>query len=378
MSTTRILSLIYLPKENGNDNNKLKDKDGKGPKSIFLPKNIYSYYEDIFPQLHQVITDILGMDFVCQADIDKQSISIHFNDIGDVTYVDISASCKSEKQCIVLLEKTHDLIQSSDIVSSYNQIVSYNPISEYYCKKLYPIIATIERKLRRLLLNVYVANFKKEYSTKTIDSSVRKKVKKNIKGGHVAEKLNRNFFGETDLTDLENILFTPCYNPIDTEQFLSEHKHLSQDFTDEQLTNEIRKLGPKTDWERLFSDKSNLKNPKDAFNDYREARNEVAHSRNLTARDYRYILKKCRSFEKEIDNEIKLTETKDFAKQRDQTFRMAVANIFSEDGELKKTLNSLIKIFNSNDINSELKAIEKSLDDAMKAYVTDSESKGDV
>ena len=210
MSTTRILSLIYLPKENGNDENKLKDnKDRKGSKSIFLPKNIYAYYEDIFPQLHQVNTAILGIEFTCEAEVGNQSISIHFNDIGDATYVDISASCNSEKQCIELLEKTHDLIHSSDIGSSYSEIVSYDPVSEYYCEKLYPIIAMIERKLRRLLLNVYVANFKEEYSTKTIDGNVRKKVKKNIKGGHATEKLNENFFGETDLSDIENILFIP-------------------------------------------------------------------------------------------------------------------------------------------------------------------------
>lgn len=243
------------------------------------------------------------------------------NEVKEITFLDIIVDGKSKAQAITGLEYIQELLLNHDMDDYYIPIISYDAISEYYCNKIFGKLNSLERNLRKLLFDIYIANFDVQYYEATITKEHQDEIKKIIKakGGAKARKTEqlKNFFYALDYGSLRKILFTPSWTEIDQKEkdkFLSENTDLST-LSDEELRNKFLKFSPKSDWERFFSEKIKIEKIEELIKDIGLYRNKVAHFKFFYKQDYNECDKKIRCLNEAVLNAIKITEDKDFTEK---------------------------------------------------------------
>ena len=102
----------------------------------------------------------------------------------------------------------------------YVSIISYDYTSEYYCNKLFPFLNEFERKLRKVLFNVYTLNFNLNYyaatPSKELQDNIEKKSKQlnkelnRLNNDNVSTNdcLTKYGFYSLDYSDIDKLLFT--------------------------------------------------------------------------------------------------------------------------------------------------------------------------
>lgn len=195
------------------------------------------------------------------------------NEVKEITFLDIIVDGKSKAQAITGLEYIQELLLNHDMDDYYIPIISYDAISEYYCNKIFGKLNSLERNLRKLLFDIYIANFDVQYYEATITKEHQDEIKKNIKakGGAKSRKTEqlKTFFYALDYGSLRKILFSPSWTEIDQKEkdkFLSENTDLSI-LSDEELRNKFLKFTPKSDWERFFSEKIKIEKIEELIKD---------------------------------------------------------------------------------------------------------------
>lgn len=347
-------SYIFLghPFKKAKENNK-SDTTSNKVIIIDLGESVYSYIKKVFPDISKSkdCESFYKNKYGTTLKIAEKSCNVEFtvNEVVDGTYVDISVDSKTQKQCIDFLEHIQQKLLSSGIRENYIDIISYDAVSEYYCNKISPDLNKVERNLRKLLFNIYILNFGKEYYeiTKGIDlPEIYKRIGTNtgnkklpdIKkiynvNNEQAKKINRmqQFFYSLEFGDIENILFTPGWtrdDEIKKEKFLDENKDLSE-LSDIELRNAFDDFTPKSDWKRFFSKKVEIKDAKDVLEQIRNYRNAVAHFRFFYKEDYEKCNRLIRQLNTAIIEAINITEEKDFAEKNTESLRIALLS-FSE------------------------------------------------
>lgn len=332
-----------------------KKSDATSNKVIIIDvgKSVYSYIKKVFPDISKSNDNesFYKNKYSTTLQIAEKSCNVEFtvNKVVDGTYVDISVDSKTQKQCIDFLEHIQQKLFSSGIRENYIDIISYDAISEYYCNKISAKLNELERNLRKLLFNIYILNFGKEYyeTTKGVDlPEIYKRIGTNtgnkklpdIKkiynvNNEQAKKINRmqQFFYSLEFGDIENILFTPGWtrdDEIKKEKFLDENKDLSE-LSDIELRNAFDDFTPKSDWERFFSKKVDIKDIKDVLEQIRNCRNAVAHFRFFYKEDYEKCNRLIRQLNTAIIEAINITEEKDFAEKNTESLKIALLS-FSE------------------------------------------------
>lgn len=320
---------------------------------IDVGESVYSYIKKVFPDISKSkdCESFYKNKYSTTLQIAEKSCNVEFtvNKVVDGTYVDISVDSKTQKQCIDFLEHIQQKLLSSGIRENYIDIISYDAISEYYCNKISAKLNELERNLRKLLFNIYVLNFGKEYYkiTKGIDlPKIYERIGSNTGNKKITEikeeyntnkeqakKINRmqQFFYSLEFGDIENILFTPGWtrdDEIKKEKFLDENKDLSE-LSDIELRNAFDDFTPKSDWKRFFSKKVEIKDAKDVLEQIRNYRNAVAHFRFFYKEDYEKCNRLIRQLNTAIIEAINITEEKDFAEKNTESLRIALLS-FSE------------------------------------------------
>lgn len=217
------------------------------------------------------------------------------------------------------------------INKNYYIINSYDPVSLYYCDKLSLKFNSFERNLRLLFQKTYVMHNGNIYYEKVLDDksygdilskgnlTVKKKPDKS------KELRVTNFFEEVTYFYIEEILFTEKwtkyesdaldkviekYNSNEDDDFIGDDENLN--FLKKSNRDAlIQELKPKTDWERYFSGKMYILNPKESFSKLRNYRNKVAHNKTIFKEEYEEILALLESINNEIIRAIDITNTQE-------------------------------------------------------------------
>lgn len=347
-------SYIFLghPSKKAKEN---KKSDVTSNKVIIIDvgKSVYSHIKKVFPDISKRndCESFYKNKYSTTLQIAEKSCNVEFtvNEVVNGTYVDISVDSKTQKQCIDFLEHIQQKLLSSGIRENYIDIIYYDAISEYYCNKISAKLNELERNLRKLLFNIYILNFGKEYyeTTKGIDlPKIYERIGSNTGNKKITEikeeyntnkeqakKINRmqQFFYSLEFGDIENILFTPSWtrdDEIKKEKFLDENKDLSE-LSDIELRNAFEEFTPKSDWERFFSKKVDIKDIKDVLEQIHNCRNAVAHFRFFYKEDYEKCNRLIRQLNTAIIEAINITEEKDFAEKNTESLRIALLS-FSE------------------------------------------------
>ncbi|MCL2436534.1 MAG: hypothetical protein FWD00_00690 [Clostridiales bacterium] len=249
-------------------------------------------------------------------------VRIELLDVRDDCYLNIAVDGKTKKQCVQALEDIHSRLfdKKNKMEENHVLIISYDAVSEFYCNKIFSKFAHFERLFRRLLFNIYVLNYGREYYKETMPKEIISDAKKNINSNQ--KKMNtskedrylQEFFYALDYGALHALLFTRKWlnvDEVEKDKFISSYDNLSS-VSDEELRTFILSIKPKSDWERLFQDKITIETISGDMDFVRNQRNQVAHSKTFTYLDYEKSKKTLDELIKAINEAINITENKDF------------------------------------------------------------------
>jgi len=308
---------------------------------IDKPENIDNLISKKFPNAKEDNTGILRINNIKRkCEIDSCSVFFNLKIIPFIAnYLDITVEGEEESAIIKCLEEVQDKLLNSGIRDNYIAIISYDAISEYYCNKMVVKLNEFERNLRKLLFNIYILSFGKEYYQATLPSDLQNKIKgridstskehiKLLKEEYAVNKEQATevarlqlFFYSLEFGDILNFLFEPRSTEYDkkaTENFLSKHSDL-----------------PKSDWDRFFSDKIKKDNIKELINEIRKYRNSVAHFKLFYNKDYTECNKKVTELNNAIIKAIRMTEEIDFSKKNAQMLDYIFSD-FRKDNDIVK------------------------------------------
>lgn len=342
--------------------------DENGNQVFVVGRNVYSYIKKVFPSTSKVddIDDFYNKKFTSSIILNDVSYNVSFKltEVTDISYLDVSVEGKTKSQIITCLEYIQEKILRSGIRENFVDIISYDAISEYYCNKIFSKLNTLERNLRKLLFNIYVLNFGKDYYHATMADELQKKIKKLINTGgnnekkrqikedykvnsKQAENIERlqEFFYSFEFKDIQTFLFEVNWTRVEEEakeKFLSEHKDLSQ-LSDVELRNAFSSFTPKSDWERFFNDKIQLTNIKYMIEQIRWYRNKVAHFKFFYKNDYDSCNKLILKLNRAILKAINITEEKDFREKNAEALKKALSGFSEKLNEILEPLKQTIQ-----------------------------------
>lgn len=352
-------SYIFLehPKKPKND-----CKDEKGNIVLVFGKTVHSFIKQTFPSIVKDSNhnNLFGEKLDCT--IDENNVSFVISSVREIMYLDVIVSGKTRTKVISCLETIQERLNASEIRSHYVDIVSYDSISEYYCNKIFIRLNSLERNLRKLLFNIYVLNFGKEYYSATMKPELQAKIKKVIRVSTSKEDLRRvgkeygvsntqaedivrlqQFFYSFEFSDLQQFLFVPVWTDNDEKEyriFLEKNENLSE-LSDLELRNAFEEFKPKSDWERFFKSKISIAEIEEKIEKVRKYRNMIAHLKFFERDDFFACKKLMTQLNKAILEAIKITEEKDFAEKNAEALQKALFGISEKIESMVKYMNNI-------------------------------------
>lgn len=356
-------SYIFLKNPYANDE-KADNRSEDGTVVLTIGKNLHSYIKASFPTVSKVdeYGNFYKRMYTTALQFGKVTCQVEFiiTEVVDTKYLDIVVKGNTKAQIVKCMEHIQYTLLTSGVRERYIDILSYDAVSEYYCNKTYPKLNTLERNLRKLLFNIYIVNFGRDYYKATITEELQGKIKgvinvdsskeekDHIKADYKtatkkeAEEIERlqRFFYSFEYNDIQKLLFTPSWTSSDKAEktkFLDEHKDLSE-LSDEELREAFSKYVPRSDWERFFSNKINISDIKDLIEQIRLYRNSVAHFKFFYKAEYDECNRCVNRLNSAVIKAIKITEDKDFAEKNAETLSETLKDVLAGFASFTKSL----------------------------------------
>lgn len=298
---------------------------------INIPPSFMSLLKESFNNIkfdYKNSDSINSGSIVIKVNNKEETIFFKYHSVWENYYLDIIINSSNRKTVINILNDINTILIAKNNVfdKHYISIISYDYISEYYCNKLFPFLNEFERKLRKVLFNVYTLNFNLKYysatPSKELQDNIEKKSKQlnkelnKLNNDNVSNNdcLTKYGFYSLDYSDIDKLLFTKYVSTKDNDEiqnFLNNNKDLSK-LDDKELRKKFELLKPQNDWERFFGNKKIDDNFQQILDDIRGFRNNIAHCKFISKDQYNKCLKLLKLNTKSLDIAISVTEEKDF------------------------------------------------------------------
>ena len=320
-------SYIFLKRSKKEKNTLRKDN----AITINLPPSFMSLLKKSFKNIK---FDNKNSDFINSGSImvkkRKKEIEVQFKyySVWGNYYLDIIINSSNITTTLNTLNEINETLiaKNNYFDEHYVSIISYDYISEYYCNKLFPFLNEFERKLRKVLFNIYTLKFNLNYYSvipnKELQDNMEKKTKQlnkelnrlnndNVSGN---DGLIKYWFYSLDYSDIDKLLFTKYISSEDeskVQEFLTNNKDLTK-IDDNELRKKFELLKSRTDWERFFKNKKIDDNFQEILNKIRIFRNNIDHCKFVGKRKYDECLKLLKQNIESLDTAISVTEEEDF------------------------------------------------------------------
>lgn len=320
-------SYIFLKRSKKEKNTLRKDN----AITINLPPSFMSLLKKSFKNIK---FDNKNSDFINSGSImvkkRKKEIEVQFKyySVWGNYYLDIIINSSNITTTLNTLNEINETLiaKNNYFDEHYVSIISYDYISEYYCNKLFPFLNEFERKLRKVLFNIYTLKFNLNYysviPSKELQDNIEKKTKQlnkelnrlnndNVSGN---DGLIKYWFYSLDYSDIDKLLFTKYISSEDeskVQEFLTNNKDLTK-IDDNELRKKFELLKSRTDWERFFKNKKIDDNFQEILNKIRIFRNNIDHCKFVGKRQYDECLKLLKQNIESLDTAISVTEEEDF------------------------------------------------------------------
>lgn len=258
-----------------------------------------------------------------------------------LSYLSICTKVNSISNIESIDEKINKLMKENYIV-----ITSYDCISEFYCNKIYKKLNNFERKLRKLIFDIYTFSYGMNYYDRNFSDELKQKVKK-LRDKSIStdekniEQLKQSLY-ELDYNDIMELLFTPKWLLDDEKDKFNLIEKIDNDnVSSEELKEYIENIRPKSDWDRLFLPQiGEISNIEESIDDLRKLRNRVAHCKFFRKEHYEECLELLKILNKHINKALKIVMNIDFQKLNAQ---YASDELHKALGTLQESLSAMSK-----------------------------------
>lgn len=241
--------------------------------------------------------------------------------LKDTIYLDILSNIKKKNENLIIFNHINKTFteETNDFYKYYIPIISYDFVSEQLGKEAFKYLNIFERKLKKLMFNIYTIRFGKDYWNINKPYAVVNGIKKNAnisRKGNVDRNTNyiQQAFFMLDYNSIMEIMFTRYLTDEEKNElnnFLKKEKDLSK-LTDKEIRRIIELSSAKNDWERIFSLKIDCADFEKKFDMIRLFRNDVAHCKIINPDEYEFVIKIIKDLIESTDKAINITTTKDF------------------------------------------------------------------
>lgn len=184
--------------------------------------------------------------------------------------------------------------------------IIWDDISKYYCIQAYPKIYEIENMMRKLITKFMLINVGEFWVKHTLpeDFSFGKGSDKTKK------KADYDIMYQTDFIQLSDFLFD-AYREMDVAELIRKLTPLEYDKMDAEQLHDIKKIIPKSNWEKYFTThiQSDPLVIKENWKELYDLRCKVAHNRDFTKTDLERVISIIDLLKPIILNAIAKTET---------------------------------------------------------------------
>lgn len=310
------------------------DSEGKNSFNIYLQTEPRTIFNKIFnlkdsdwKEVDKFFSHTIEFDYSLEEI--HSSVNFELFQVAQDYYLNIGTKASTKYKSVTILESLDNRLfkPKSELTEEYFIFLSYDTISEYYCNKIYPKLACFERSLRRLLFNLYILNYGLSFQQEAISSALtnsaknRNRDKKNEDKKNVEETLT-HFFYSLVFSEYKKLLFTEEWLPIDQvkkDKFLRNNKKLGN-LPEEELRKFVENLGPKTGWERFFSER-NILDIEQYLEEIQEYRNIIAHSKIFRKDAYLKTVSSLIILTETVTSSIEITQQRDFPEKNMQALK---------------------------------------------------------
>lgn len=332
----------------------LKERSKKSSGTI-VEEFVHTLRDGLHPLTANITPYRFSTKYMLRLSFEDKSVDsclITVRGLKDCLYVDADIQGNSIDDLLDHMQKVHEAVTGESFTEHYVPIVSYDSISEHYCNLIFPILNRLERNLRHLFFNVFIVKYGRDYHKKGLSEEIQIKAKRNLRSGKSKTKkdfeLMSQSFYTLDFGDFIHFLFDSSW----TESEDAEKEALVQVLDgnlspDEQesLKNRISQLGPRTTWERLFSDRidRDMDEMKQLLDEIRKFRNIVAHSKLISKEQYLQCRHTIEQVDEDILRALEITYEKDFSSQHDTALEAISKSIQQALGSIA----SISKLYDS-------------------------------
>lgn len=331
--------------------NNTNEKSGaKSKKEIVLPKSIILYIKELFGACE---TDkgnfLIKRKYECL--IDKCKVLFTVSSITNATYLNVCVEGKRNDNIVKCLEKVQQKLDNSKISDEYVIITAYCAVSEYYCNKLYPRLNELERNLRSLLLHIYILKFDNNFYSHCMDlmSEETQETVKRVMQSKNETKRKKNLFYSMDFGQLQELLFTQKWTEEDdkAKQLIVDNP----DATCDEFRDFMSNIGPKSEWERIFSDKIETDFAQKNIQLVAKKRNKVAHTKLLSKEEFIECNKIIDELNKEIEIAIEFTQHEEFIKANEEAISQMLSGVLiTFSNFIRKTVKPMDYFFKNSGV----------------------------
>jgi hypothetical protein len=212
-------------------------------------------------------------------------------------YYDLSITCNVDSNIDIFNSLLKDIRTICIKVNSNNAnsiILLFDSIGEDLCKKAYPMIYSIENKMRKLIYKFMVISIGIDWENEAVPKEVNESIKKEN------NKIKNGLLQQVDFIQLSDFLFKKY-----SKNYISQLLDIIKQKNDNDKIDivEVKNYIPKSNWEKFFAKRIDCESDylKSSWEKLYDYRCKVAHCRTLTKIEYDDFEALCKDIGGKID-----------------------------------------------------------------------------
>ncbi|MFD1416271.1 hypothetical protein [Oceanobacillus jeddahense] len=168
--------------------------------------------------------------------------------------------------------------------NQFYMVAIKDSLSLYYSERVYGRLSNYERKMRALILAIFIPAYNKSW-VKELKNVTTEETSKKLQENSMLEKALENL----DLNNLEEIFFELNFN-VDKNNYDEKFDVINiENLTKEDLVAIIKKNKPVSFWDKYISRYVTIDNARHRMNKIRNQRNRVAHHKTFSDRNFKEL-----------------------------------------------------------------------------------------
>lgn len=188
------------------------------------------------------------------------------------------------------LSKFSKLLRTLKKISAESNLgniqIVWDDISKIHAIKAYPLIHEIENLMRKLITKFMLHNLGLAWTKTSIPEELKREINSSSKQNDQELNNEHNIMYQVDFIQLSNFLFN-AYRELEIAELIRKIAPLSFDDMNENTFIEIKKIIPKTNWEKYFEASIDITSDviKKDWRTLYDLRCKIAHNRDFTKRN---------------------------------------------------------------------------------------------